>query len=118
MCLIPAISELSWSAEEDLGLFARCCAGVNLQFRRLTLYYETHWPQSGCPYNWSEKMKKVMTLLAASVVVLSACTAAHADNKVQDGAKKVGSAIVWPFKKMGQGLKAMGNGMKHMVGKS
>jgi putative cell wall-binding protein len=63
-------------------------------------------------------MKKYLTLLSASIVLLSSANAAFAaDNKMQEGAKKVGSAIVWPFKKMGQGLKAMGNGMKKMVGK-
>jgi hypothetical protein len=39
------------------------------------------------------------------------------DSKVKEAGKKVGSAIVWPFKKLGQGLKAMGNGAKKMVGK-
>lgn len=64
-------------------------------------------------------MKNLVTLLSAAVVVLSASNSAFAaDNKLQDGMKKVGSAVVWPFKKMGQGLKAMGNGMKKMVGKS
>ncbi len=64
-------------------------------------------------------MKKLMTLLASCVVVVSACNAASAaDNKLQTGMKKVGTAVVWPFKKVGQGLKAMGNGMKKMVGKS
>lgn len=30
------------------------------------------------------------------------------DNKLVAGVKKVGSAIVWPFKKVGQGFKAVG----------
>ena len=62
-------------------------------------------------------MKKTITLLSAAVIALSVCNAAQADSKIQNGAKKVGSAVAWPFKKMGQGLKAMGHGMKKMVGK-
>ena len=63
-------------------------------------------------------MKKQLTLLTIAVVLVSAGSAASAaDSKLKNGAKKVGAAIVWPFKEVGKGLKAMGNGMKHMVGK-
>lgn len=63
-------------------------------------------------------MKIYMTMLSAALVVLCSCnTASAADNAMTNGAKKVGAAIVWPFKQVGKGLKAMGNGMKKMVGK-
>lgn len=55
-------------------------------------------------------MKKSLALTLLSVLAISASTgtAMADDNKVVAGAKKVGSAIVWPFKKLGQGLKAVG----------
>ena len=62
-------------------------------------------------------MKKSLALTVLSVLVLSATSGAMAanssnDNKVVAGAKKVGQAIVWPFKKVGAGLKVVGNKMK------
>jgi hypothetical protein len=61
-------------------------------------------------------MKKSVALAVLSVIVLSASTGAAnaADNKVVAGAKKVGVAIVWPFKKIGEGMKAVG---KKVTGK-
>jgi hypothetical protein len=61
-------------------------------------------------------MKKAVALSVLSVIVLSASTgsAVAADNKVKAGAKKVGVAIVWPFKKIGEGMKAVG---KKVTGK-
>ena len=56
-------------------------------------------------------MKKSVALLSLlSVLAISASngSAMAADNKVVAGAKKVGSAIAWPFKKVGAGLKAVG----------
>jgi hypothetical protein len=55
-------------------------------------------------------MKKslALTLLSVLAITASAGAAQAADNKLKDGAKKVGSAIVWPFKKMGEGIKAVG----------
>lgn len=62
-------------------------------------------------------MKKSVALAVLSVIVLSASSGAAAnaaDNKVVAGAKKVGLAIVWPFKKIGEGMKAVG---KKVTGK-
>lgn len=61
-------------------------------------------------------MKKSVALAMLSVLVLAASTGAAdaADNKVVAGAKKVGLAIVWPFKKLGEGAKAVG---KKVTGK-
>jgi hypothetical protein len=63
------------------------------------------------------EMKKSLAL--ALIVVATTAGAANADAaKVVDGAKagakKVGLAIVWPFKKVGQGMKAVG---KKVTGK-
>ena len=54
-------------------------------------------------------MKKSLALGLLSVLAISASTGAAwaDDNKVVAGAKKVGTVIVWPFKKLGQGLKAV-----------
>lgn len=65
-------------------------------------------------------MKNILPLgLLLAIAVSGTTGAAYAadDNVVVKGAKKAGSAIVWPFKKLGQGLKAMGSGAKKMVGK-
>lgn len=61
-------------------------------------------------------MRSVALALAAVVVMSAASTSAAvaADNKVVAGAKKVGVAIVWPFKKIGEGMKAVG---KKVTGK-
>ena len=55
-------------------------------------------------------MKKFLRLSVILLIALNSMgTAALADdNKVVAGAKKVGSAVVWPFKRIGQGLKALG----------
>jgi hypothetical protein len=62
-------------------------------------------------------MKKSLAL--ALIVAATTAGAAYADAaKVMDGAKsgakKVGHAVVWPFKKVGQGMKAVG---KKVTGK-
>ncbi|HEY9783841.1 MAG TPA: hypothetical protein V6D17_00475 [Candidatus Obscuribacterales bacterium] len=64
-------------------------------------------------------MNKSLALGLAIAISMACASSAMAadDNKVVAAGKKVGSAIVWPFKKLGQGLKAMGNGAKKMVGK-
>jgi D-arabinose 5-phosphate isomerase GutQ len=63
-------------------------------------------------------MKKSLAVgLMIAICTFTATAAQAEDNKIQAAGKKVGNAIVWPFKKMGQGLKAMGNGAKKMVGK-
>lgn len=61
-------------------------------------------------------MKKSIALAAMAVIVFSASVGAAnaADNKVVAGAKKIGVAIVWPFKKVGEGMKAVG---KKVTGK-
>lgn len=58
-------------------------------------------------------MKKYAALLLALAVASTTFVPAQAadDSAVQ----KAGKAIVWPFKKMGQGLKAVGNGAKKLV---
>ena len=55
-------------------------------------------------------MKKYLLLSTALLITLNSTgTAALADdNKVVAGAKKVCNAIVWPFKKIGEGLKTAG----------
>lgn len=63
-------------------------------------------------------MKKNFALgLAVMLAVASASAAQAEDSKIKAAGKKVGGAIVWPFKKLGQGMKAMGNGAKKLVGK-
>ncbi|MBP7862524.1 MAG: hypothetical protein KIT34_09600 [Cyanobacteria bacterium TGS_CYA1] len=64
-------------------------------------------------------MKRVLSVLLVAGLVSFACanSASAEDNKVKAGAKKVGNAIVWPFKKMGQGMKAMGEKTKKMFKK-
>lgn len=68
-------------------------------------------------------MKRRLALSLAVVAFLAAASsnAAYADNKVVDGAKAVGRGIMWAPKKIcsgiGKGCKALGNGMKKMVGK-
>ena len=57
---------------------------------------------------------KNLAFALLSVLVLSASSGALAaktssGNPVMAGAKKVGFAIVWPFKKVGAGLKAVGH---------
>lgn len=56
-------------------------------------------------------MNKHTALSAALLVALTLAgqEARAEDSKLVAGFKKVGSAIVWPFKKMGEGLKAIGN---------
>jgi hypothetical protein len=59
------------------------------------------------------------SLALALIVVATTAGVASADGgKIVDGAKsgakKVGHAVVWPFKKMGQGMKAVG---KKVTGK-
>ncbi len=55
-----------------------------------------------------------LTLLSTIVIAASTGAAVAADNKVKAGAKKVATAVVWPFKKVGEGMKAVG---KKVTGK-
>lgn len=62
-----------------------------------------------------------LSLLAVMALTMS-CGAANADdNKMVEGAKKIGRGIMWGPKKLAAGLKkgatAMGNGAKKLVGK-
>ena len=52
-----------------------------------------------------------IALVSLFMVCASGANAANtsSDNPVVAGAKKVGTAIVWPFKKIGQGMKAVGH---------
>ncbi len=52
-----------------------------------------------------------------AICSFTASAAQAEDSKIKEAGKKVGAAIVWPFKAVGKGLKAMGNGAKKMVGK-
>jgi hypothetical protein len=67
------------------------------------------------------KAKLVLSLLAVSLISVCTSQAALADNKVVDGAKAVGRGIMWAPKKIcsgiGKGCKAIGSGMKKLVGK-
>jgi len=72
-------------------------------------------------------MKSKTAILVASFIALSTTVAsinaasAADDNKFKAGAKSVGNGIMWAPKKIGHGIaagfRAMGNGMKKMVGK-
>jgi hypothetical protein len=61
-------------------------------------------------------MKKYLPLCVIAIIAANGMgsPAWADDNKIVTGMKKVGSAIVWPFKKVGQGLKAVG---KKLTGK-
>ncbi|MBI5176419.1 MAG: hypothetical protein SFV17_00965 [Candidatus Obscuribacter sp.] len=67
------------------------------------------------------KANLILSLTAMAVVSVAGAQSASADNKVVDGAKAVGRGIMWAPKKictgLGKGCKAIGNGMKKMVGK-
>jgi hypothetical protein len=58
-------------------------------------------------------MKKYAALMLA--LALASTTFAPVQAADDSAVQKVGKAIVWPFKKVGQGLKAMGNGAKKLV---
>ena len=61
-------------------------------------------------------MKKSLTLTMLALLAISTTSTAalSADNKVTCGCKKIGTAIVYPFKKLGAGMKAVG---KKVTGK-
>lgn len=67
------------------------------------------------------KANLILSLTVVAVVSVAGAQTASADNKVVDGAKAVGRGIMWAPKKicsgLGKGCKAIGNGMKKMVGK-
>ncbi len=67
------------------------------------------------------KANLILGLTVVAVVSVAGAQTASADNKVVDGAKAVGRGIMWAPKKicsgLGKGCKAIGNGMKKMVGK-
>ena len=69
------------------------------------------------------KAKLALSLAFAATITLALgqTQAAQAENKLADGAKAVGRGIMWAPKKicvgLGKGCKAIGNGMKKMVGK-
>jgi hypothetical protein len=61
-------------------------------------------------------MKKSLAIALVSAFVMTAGAGAMAanttstsDNKFVAGAKKVGAGVAWPFKKVGQGMKAVGH---------
>ena len=60
-------------------------------------------------------MKKSLAIALVSAFVMTAGAGAMAansssgDNKVQACGKKVCSAVCWPFKKIGEGMKAVKN---------
>lgn len=67
------------------------------------------------------KAKLALSMVIAATFTLAVGQTAQADNKLADGAKAVGRGIMWAPKKictgLGKGCKAIGNGMKKMVGK-
>lgn len=67
------------------------------------------------------KANLILSLTVVAVLSVAGAQTASADNKVVDGAKAVGRGIMWAPKKicsgLGKGCKAIGNGMKKMVGK-
>jgi len=67
------------------------------------------------------KANLILSLTAMAVVSVAGAQSASADNKVVDGAKAVGRGIMWAPKKIcsgiGKGCKAIGSGMKKLVGK-
>ena len=61
------------------------------------------------------------TLVSGSLPAFSQSTAkpaAASDNKFKSGAKKVGNGIMWGPRKVGAGLKKMGEGTKKMFHKN
>jgi hypothetical protein len=59
-------------------------------------------------------MKKSLTIALVAAFVMSAGASAMAantssDNKVVAAGKKVCTAVCWPFKKLGEGCKAVGS---------
>jgi len=48
-------------------------------------------------------------LVALTILAVTAQSPAMAEDSA---VKKTGNAIAWPFKKLGQGVKAAGNGVK------
>ena len=83
------------------------------------------WPSALTPGETKKMKSKTVTLVAtlSLIAVVASSNAAFAadDNKLVTGAKAVGNGIMWAPRKIGHGLaagfKAMGNGMKKMVGK-
>lgn len=82
------------------------------------------WPSALSPGEIKMRSKTITLVAAMSLVaVIASSNAAFAadDNKLVSGAKAVGNGIMWAPRKIGHGLaagfKAMGNGMKKMVGK-
>ncbi len=58
-------------------------------------------------------MKKASVFVALMAVLSVSSSPAFAEDKpVVSGVKKVGTAIVWPFKKVGEGMKAVFKKMK------
>ena len=54
--------------------------------------------------------------LAAALI--GACLQSPAlagENKLAKGAQKIGQAVIWPVKKLGQGMKAAGTGVKNAL---
>ncbi len=63
-------------------------------------------------------MKKVLGIVSVGLIVLSTVSPALADdNAFQKAGKGIVTVVVWPFKMLGNGLKALGNGAKKLVGK-
>ena len=57
------------------------------------------------------------TTLASSIPAFAQTQPASGDSKIKEAGKKVGHAVMWGPKKLGEGLKKMGAGAKKMVGK-
>ncbi len=66
--------------------------------------------QNKKPNKGERVMKKYLPVAVVLGIALTnvGSDASAEDGKVVAGAKKVGNAVTWPFKKVGQGLKAVG----------
>ena len=63
-------------------------------------------------------MRKALNIVLIGLVVLATVGPVQADdNAAQKAGKAVVNVVVWPFKMLGNGLKALGNGTKKLFGK-
>ncbi|HEY9717943.1 MAG TPA: hypothetical protein V6C69_10770 [Trichormus sp.] len=53
----------------------------------------------------------VVSIMPSSYAATSSSSSGGMGDKMKNGAKSVGHAMAWPFKKMGAGFKAIGNKM-------
>jgi hypothetical protein len=68
---------------------------------------------------WEVVMKKALSIALIGLVVLATVgpVQAEEDNAFKKAGHAVVTVVVWPFKMLGNGLKALGNGTKKLFGK-